>query len=214
MPVSAGWVSRNVASAGMAWLGAAVGLDREQGLFRIEGMNGAWGGREIREGRGSRTDDDQLKNVAAIYELALREGRPPVKAVELELFCSRSHAGRLVGQARKTGLLKATVGADRSSTQVRSRESSGPVATTHDWRFPACRGNRQTMMVAVLIRFAYLAMTNAFAALRLLPRSDRDKDIEILDLRHQLTALQRNLNGHRVRFTPGRPGRKVPRPVR
>ena len=37
----------------------------------------------------------------------------------------------------------------------------------------------------MLIRFAYLAVTNAFAALRLLPRSDRDKDIEILALRHR-----------------------------
>jgi putative transposase len=54
----------------------------------------------------------------------------------------------------------------------------------------------------VLIRFAYLAVTNAFAALRLLPRSDGDKDIEILALRHQLTVLQRNLDGHRVQFTP------------
>jgi putative transposase len=46
------------------------------------------------------------------------------------------------------------------------------------------------MMVAVLIRFAYLAATNAFAASRLLPRSDRDKDIEILALPHQLTVVQ------------------------
>ena len=54
----------------------------------------------------------------------------------------------------------------------------------------------------MLIRFAYLAVTNAFAALRLLPRSDRDKDIEILALRHQLNVLQRHLDGRRVRFTP------------
>ena len=54
----------------------------------------------------------------------------------------------------------------------------------------------------VLIRFTYLAVTNAFAVLRLLPRSDRDKDIEILALRHQLNVLQRHLDGRRVRFTP------------
>jgi hypothetical protein len=54
----------------------------------------------------------------------------------------------------------------------------------------------------VLIRFAYLAVTNAFAVLRLLPRSDRDKDIEILALRHQLRVLQRHLDGQRVRFAP------------
>jgi hypothetical protein len=48
---------------------------------------------------------------------------------------------------------------------------------------------------------AYLGITNAFA-LRLLPDSDRDKDIEILSLRHQLTVLQRQLAGKQIRFTP------------
>jgi hypothetical protein len=37
----------------------------------------------------------------------------------------------------------------------------------------------------MLVRLAYLAVSNAFAALRLLPMSDRDKDIEILALRHR-----------------------------
>jgi hypothetical protein len=45
----------------------------------------------------------------------------------------------------------------------------------------------------VLLRLAYLAMTNTFALLRLLPMSDRDKDIEILALRHQLLILQRRV---------------------
>jgi putative transposase len=40
----------------------------------------------------------------------------------------------------------------------------------------------------VLVRFAYLAVSNAFAALRLLPMSDRHKDVEILTLRHQITV--------------------------
>ncbi|MEU9191284.1 integrase core domain-containing protein [Streptomyces sp. NPDC048484] len=43
----------------------------------------------------------------------------------------------------------------------------------------------------MLLRLAYLAATNAFAFLRLLPVSDRDKDIEILALRHQLLIPQR-----------------------
>jgi putative transposase len=34
----------------------------------------------------------------------------------------------------------------------------------------------------VLLRLAYLGVTNVFALLRLLPRGDRDKDIEILSL--------------------------------
>jgi putative transposase len=55
----------------------------------------------------------------------------------------------------------------------------------------------------VLLRLAYLTVTNAFAALRLLPMGDRDKDIEILALRHQITVLERQLDADtRVRFAP------------
>ncbi len=53
----------------------------------------------------------------------------------------------------------------------------------------------------MLLRLAYLGMTNAFAMLRLFPMSDRDKDAQILALRHQLTVLQRQLGPQRVRFT-------------
>jgi hypothetical protein len=53
----------------------------------------------------------------------------------------------------------------------------------------------------VLLRLAYLGVTNAVALLRLLPMSDRDKDAEILALRHQITVLERQLPGERVRFT-------------
>jgi putative transposase len=53
----------------------------------------------------------------------------------------------------------------------------------------------------VLLRLAYLTVTNTFAVLRLLPMSDRDKDIEILALRHQLAVLERQLGGTRVRLT-------------
>ncbi|MFD1045228.1 hypothetical protein ACFQ1S_06300 [Kibdelosporangium lantanae] len=55
---------------------------------------------------------------------------------------------------------------------------------------------------AVLLRLAYLGLTNTFALLRLLPRSNRDKDIEILALRHQIAVLQRQLGNTRVRFSP------------
>jgi putative transposase len=43
----------------------------------------------------------------------------------------------------------------------------------------------------VLPRLAYPGVTNVFAMLHLLPMSDRDKDIEILALGHQITVLQR-----------------------
>jgi len=54
----------------------------------------------------------------------------------------------------------------------------------------------------VLLRLAYLGITNVFALLRLLPRSDHDKDAEILVLRHQLSVLQRQLGDQRIRFQP------------
>jgi transposase InsO family protein len=54
----------------------------------------------------------------------------------------------------------------------------------------------------VLLRLAYLGVTNAFALLRLLPRSDRDKDAEILALRHQIAVLQRHLGPQKIRFEP------------
>ncbi|MEV1173377.1 hypothetical protein [Nonomuraea sp. NPDC049784] len=55
----------------------------------------------------------------------------------------------------------------------------------------------------MLLRLAYLTITNAFAALRLLPMGDRDKDVEILAQRHQITALERQLGDDtKVRFAP------------
>jgi hypothetical protein len=53
----------------------------------------------------------------------------------------------------------------------------------------------------VLLQLAYLTVTNTFAVLRLFPMSDRDKDTEILALRHQLAVLQRQLGNERARDT-------------
>ncbi|SCL36120.1 hypothetical protein GA0070624_5464 [Micromonospora rhizosphaerae] len=50
----------------------------------------------------------------------------------------------------------------------------------------------------MLLRLAYLA--NAFAMLRLLLMNDRDKDVEILALRHQIAVLERQLGTEKVRF--------------
>ena len=55
---------------------------------------------------------------------------------------------------------------------------------------------------AVLLRLVYLGVTNVFALLRLLPMRDRDKDVEILVLRHQIAVLQRQLGTTRPRFSP------------
>ncbi|MFF4484313.1 hypothetical protein ACWDHW_45290 [Streptomyces melanosporofaciens] len=54
----------------------------------------------------------------------------------------------------------------------------------------------------MLLRLAYLGVTNAFAMLRLLPMGDRDKTVEILALRHQIMVLKRQLGEERVRFAP------------
>jgi putative transposase len=54
----------------------------------------------------------------------------------------------------------------------------------------------------VLLRLTYLAVTNAFGMLRLLPMSDQAKDVEILALRHQIAVLERHLHGANVRLTP------------
>jgi putative transposase len=52
----------------------------------------------------------------------------------------------------------------------------------------------------VLLRLAYLTVTTTFSSLGLLSRTDRDKDIEILVLRHQLMVLQRQVT--KPAFTP------------
>ncbi|MGI5135527.1 MULTISPECIES: integrase core domain-containing protein [unclassified Streptomyces] len=54
----------------------------------------------------------------------------------------------------------------------------------------------------MFLRLTYLAITNAFAALRLLPMNDRDKNAEILALRHQIMVLERQLGADRVKFAP------------
>ncbi|MEU6323948.1 hypothetical protein [Streptomyces sp. NPDC047009] len=46
------------------------------------------------------------------------------------------------------------------------------------------------MMISLLLRLAPLAVTNTFSLICLLPMSEREKEIELLVLRHQLTILQ------------------------
>jgi len=59
----------------------------------------------------------------------------------------------------------------------------------------------------VLLQLAYLGVTNVFALLRLLPMSDRDKDVEILALHHQIAVPKRQLGKTRPRFWPSDQGR-------
>ncbi|MEB8339557.1 hypothetical protein [Streptomyces endophyticus] len=54
----------------------------------------------------------------------------------------------------------------------------------------------------MLLPLACLTVTNLFSALRLLPMSDRDKDTEILALRHQITVAEHQLGKPRPRFDP------------
>ncbi|MFF1360991.1 integrase core domain-containing protein [Streptomyces sp. NPDC058297] len=46
----------------------------------------------------------------------------------------------------------------------------------------------------MLMRLPYMALTSMFTLIRLLPMSDRDKDAEIMALRHQLAVLQRQID--------------------
>lgn len=70
-------------------------------------------------------------------------------------------------------------------------------------RFGYRKGLTPAERSLLLSRLAYLTVTNAFAALRLLPMGDRDKDAEIVALRHQITVLERQLGADtRVRFAP------------
>ncbi|MFF1692036.1 hypothetical protein ACFVXC_00130 [Streptomyces sp. NPDC058257] len=54
----------------------------------------------------------------------------------------------------------------------------------------------------MLLRLACLTVTNLFAAPRLLPMSDREKNTEILALHRQLTVMERQLGPDRIKFTP------------
>ncbi|WP_215732672.1 hypothetical protein [Lentzea atacamensis] len=65
----------------------------------------------------------------------------------------------------------------------------------------ACNRSSSGMIAAVLVRFAYLAVSHAFAAVAL--AHDRgEKDVEILALRHQLAVLHRQLGDQRPRLRP------------
>ena len=109
----------------------AISAESETGIpgtFRVEGDDPAsvWGGRPVPEpGRGKRTDAARLARVAGIYREAVSAGRPPVKAIAELLPSSRSTAGRLVGQARKAGLLSETA---RGRTGADARTEPEPAA--------------------------------------------------------------------------------------
>lgn len=108
------------------------------GAFRIEEGGETYIDQLSALGRGRLTAPERLERVAAIYLRALAEGRPPVQAVAEDLPCSRSTAGRLVGQARKGGLLAETTRGKRGSLSDyrrlarRLREAGGEVHIVRD----------------------------------------------------------------------------------
>jgi hypothetical protein len=79
------------------------------GTFRVQGDDGIYGGPGTTpSGPGRDTAHDRVAEAARIYKAARLSGRPPVQAVEREMHVSRSTAGRLVGIARKAGLISPT----------------------------------------------------------------------------------------------------------
>ncbi len=58
------------------------------------------------------------------------------------------------------------------------------------------------MMISHAALQAYLSVANAFALLRLLPMNDRNNDVEIVVLRHQITVLEFQLGRTQLRFSP------------
>jgi hypothetical protein len=55
----------------------------------------------------------------------------------------------------------------------------------------------------VLLRLGYLTVSNVFIVLRLLPMGDRDKDVEILALRHQIAVLGVPMTRSQMAFIRG-----------
>jgi putative transposase len=53
----------------------------------------------------------------------------------------------------------------------------------------------------VLLKLASTGASNVSAVLRPLPMSERDKDLEILALRHQIAVLERQPDRQRLQFT-------------
>lgn len=128
---------------------AASGAEEETGIpgtFRVQGIEGIWGGPQAPPpGRGRDTSPDRLADVARIYLAAVAAGRPPVKAVQQELNFSRSTAGRLVGEARKAGLLSPTTQGKPSDAPVddisTTRPEPGPaIFRDPDTPWPGERG--------------------------------------------------------------------------
>jgi hypothetical protein len=66
--------------------------------------------------------------------------------------------------------------------------------------------SRSSPIVVGDCALAYLGVTDVVAQLRLLSGSDKDKDAEILALRHQIAVLQRQLGARKSRFEPARSG--------
>jgi hypothetical protein len=108
----------------------AVSAEPETGIrgtFRVEGDDQIYGGGgPPAHGRGRDTAPERLATVAGVYNAAIAAGKPPVKAVESELHFTRSTAGRLVGQARKAGLLSPTTQGKTSDAPVNGSSTIRP----------------------------------------------------------------------------------------
>jgi hypothetical protein len=87
--------------------------------------------------------------------------------------------------------LRVTLSLPKNSSGLVSELAGADRGRRGRWAGRVCRP--RGMMSAVLLRLSYLAVSNTFTVLRLLPMGDRDEDVEILALRHQIAVLERQL---------------------
>jgi site-specific recombinase XerD len=157
--------------------------------------------------------------LALAYDAALRREElcslrtedldPAHRTLRIRAETTKNRLERVVPYSASTGVLlsgyfayRATIsracGPALAENLIRPGQAVSPTSTLS----PHTPRDHTAGWLAVLLRLAYLGLTNTFALLRLLPMTDRDKDTEILVLRHQITVLQRQLSDTRVRFSP------------
>jgi hypothetical protein len=125
---------------------------------------------------------------------------------------SRSRAGRTSATMRTTRLTPMPLIPPRHRRELSTHASlthAEPLLPQASYtQHSATTTIASAMVITRAVETCVLERDDVFAALPLLPMSNRDKDAEIRALRHQITMLERQLNGSESasRRTIGAPG--------